>query len=853
MLAALVTSYGQSPREAASALGAIKIRRVENASLVSQQRGPVRWCLLPNGDIMALVPAEDALVRQRRLGALLDTIRFERGTLSGALHTFQYAIDTEAPRATVTRLPTEPTSSSYTPERGYFSAAVTSTGDLATFLDQVDDLTEARVTDGHLTLSGRAGLLHESAARFRLVHAAEVYQADAKWRVPLARINGLVREFNAKYGHYSGTAEEVARIGAEAKRQQALIDGLKRKEAQRPDKRTVCGFSLDTKPEGSANPVYQEARYDCDLSGTEAGMVLFYADLTAKLWALDIGHEFPWTISGFMPQLAIPLSDKERAQIDRDPWTRIWFGPRSDRIHDAGDTLRFAPVSTRVFARSFAAPGSKEGKPNPSSAAFVGWWNAHYDEVARWEPEYGRLNEILKWSVLATWLEDARDQSQLLGFLDEQPVTHNRWFPDWALQQGPRLTFQRWESTKFDPRGSRGRTESLGVLSSDPVVEGNYTRKIVGGVSLAARGDIPKTAPRVSPDKVTRVTGGVEAASAEGSTRFSSTKDKATISDAGGQTHDRLEVSGDQQTVTVNVFLDHSRARGELLREVKRSGVVGDGLLADSVVDSVIRKGDKIYVHVPGGKGYAHPNQKTGSSDSVVLASIGGLDGILRPGETLTIKKGGVTQRGFQGEIHNRGPPATGTAVDLNVEGHRFPVVRDQNGDLHLARDQIPPQVLADPELLGRVVAQAGQPDVVVVPLDRKPEEKKAKAESGDGVLAGNEALSGRLVPLAAPQTGRYLLLYSRLIEDARTGPADPVYYEVPQLPEPDWDQTMWKLYAERTRSDYGRKASVTLPANVTVLPWAIQSDGKTYVRATDAPAGAPFQGRVTIEHLKER
>lgn len=155
---------------------------------------------------------------------------------------------------------------------------------------------------------------------------------------------------------------------------------------------------------------FQAARYDGSLQGTEVGMTLFYTDLLAKLKALDYWNQA--VISGFRALTQVHLSPVYDAELEVLRDTRLWFGPLDQGFQDTGDTLLFARNSTRIYAASSNPfkPG-KEVEPNAESAAFLGWWNDHYEEVAAYEPEYQRLNEIMKWSLLVTWLNKNNSES----------------------------------------------------------------------------------------------------------------------------------------------------------------------------------------------------------------------------------------------------------------------------------------------------------------------------------------------------------------------------------------------------------------------------------------------------------
>lgn len=227
---------------------------------------------------------------------------------------------------------------------------------------------------------------------------------------------------------------------------------------------------------------FQAARYDGDLQGTEVGMVLFYTDLIAKLWAIDYVQSSPShrVIREFVSHPMVRTSLAYAAEAEGLPNARLWFGPATSgyAIADDGDAMYFSRSATRIFSA-----GSNPEKPNEETqtssflAAPIDWWNDHYAEVATFEPEYQRLNEIMKWSALVAWFGDKPD-AQRLAFLQQVPVDHSQVFPDW-VRRHPELRFQQWNEIGFHPAGYKGATtESL------PLLIGPVT---AGGVSLADR------------------------------------------------------------------------------------------------------------------------------------------------------------------------------------------------------------------------------------------------------------------------------------------------------------------------------------------------------------------------------
>lgn len=264
----------------------------------------------------------------------------------------------------------------------------------------------------------------------------------------------------------------------------------------------LLGLAKDASVEGAAvvrrheqeiqeSYSYQAARYDGELQGSEAGMVLFYTDLLAKLWALNYKDSAPaGDVPGFTPIPAMRISTAFKRELEELSHTRLWFGTQDKgfQVADGGQSLLLGRVATRVYAASSNPfnPGA-ETEPNAQSAAFLGWWDDHYEEIARFEPEYERLNEIMKWSLVVTWLNQ-KEQGGRLGFLQDERVGHDNWFPDWVTRHHE-LRYQHWADIAFNPRGSDGAaTETLPRLSSDPYRLFGLEGTLSGGVSLADEG-----------------------------------------------------------------------------------------------------------------------------------------------------------------------------------------------------------------------------------------------------------------------------------------------------------------------------------------------------------------------------
>jgi hypothetical protein len=235
---------------------------------------------------------------------------------------------------------------------------------------------------------------------------------------------------------------------------------------------------------------FQHARYDGKLKGTEVGMVLFYTDLLAKLWAIDYMKSAPSRqIADFKPLTGGQTAEFYRKNLSDVSDTRLWFGPRDKGFQFAGalsNSVYFGRNATRVYSASSNPfePGV-EVEANVASGAFLNWWDAHYLEVAEYEQEYQRLNEIMKWSVVIGWLSNS-DHLSMLGFLKDQTVFRGNTFPEWVRAKQD-LRFQKWNDVGFLPAGYKGsETEALPLLSTK-YQEFGQSMVLRGGVSLGGK------------------------------------------------------------------------------------------------------------------------------------------------------------------------------------------------------------------------------------------------------------------------------------------------------------------------------------------------------------------------------
>ena len=318
---------------------------------------------------------------------------------------------------------------------------------------------------------------------------------------------------------------------------------------------------------------YQTARYDGRMKGTSAAMILFYTDLTAKLWALDYNGMAPKDgIAGFeiLAGIKVPkLYWKDFARLSK---TRLWFGLRSESFDINGGDIFFEPVSARVYAASSDPlyPG-KESKPNYQSGEFLGWWDAHYAPVADYEPYYYKLNELLKWSCVMMVLKE--NKSHCLDFLGDAPVTRTLDFEAWYRDNGQlksRTTLPFVDRKKFGLS-----VECFKMLQSKGYPLMGTTYFVSGGVSLASKNDI---AAKISKHAAAGRAGGRKTAAG----RTPEHKAKyAKVSAKGGKAAKTAAEEPEK-----NDFGEFSAAAGD--RTIKLSWNRDEGAVLDECVNALV-------------------------------------------------------------------------------------------------------------------------------------------------------------------------------------------------------------------------------------------------------------------------
>jgi hypothetical protein len=323
------------------------------------------------------------------------------------------------------------------------------------------------------TLKGQLKAAKTRLASTQALPGMAVYEESLLMRKPedfRARCEALGKEpYRSRLQKVAMAAQELVK-GAPEKEALAPLRALRNELKGSKDETQlflleVLGFAQEAHGE-------QCARYDGPLGGTRVGMNLFYTDLLAKLWTLDVQRSAPGLrVPGFISKSRLPPTAFREEALALST-TRTWFGPRKEAVTRSEDDteLRFQHVATRVFAAGSDPdrPEYLESAPAEDSRRAVGWWERHYADVADYEQEYHLQNQIMKWSVITGFFR----AKALAPYLEQVSVSRTAQFGKWYEQTRSKLRYL----LPLLVEGEVGQ-ECMDLLSADSGIS--------GGVSLA--------------------------------------------------------------------------------------------------------------------------------------------------------------------------------------------------------------------------------------------------------------------------------------------------------------------------------------------------------------------------------
>jgi hypothetical protein len=521
-LLTVISATGLSAQELNQSLYDMPALRHDSLRRVSDfEYGETRSRVIGDGQVIALIPVSSAEQRADHLAHIADEQRKSTGEIPNTFYVFEYELHPEEDFASITRRQVISGKELFTDEYGYVELLVRNLDDFRHLMASIDDITFARSTDSGLIFGGRKSKSHHYRG-IRVEDIAGVWRSERgltgfgssgfslDTQIDLERVSKLFdKEIAPMLQVYAGLSYADT---------QKLKDALNEIEKNRAtmlqqDKATFLLMSqayfvetLAKLCEGKSDAnkrmelageifwgySFMAATYFGELQGTEVGMALFYTDLLMKLWLFDYMESTPRRIVGFPIKTEMKVSAIYKNELDELPGTRFWLSSldRGFQVGEGGQTLLFARNATGVFARPhdffLGRDKPESSEPDVFSRTFINWWNDHYEEIARYEPEYERLNQIMKWSQVVGWLNSTQ-KGDLLSFLEPVDIVRTNRFTSW-VQQHPELTFKSWDKVKFLEPGHGGTsTEALEILQSKEFPFFGKPISWSGGVSLAGR------------------------------------------------------------------------------------------------------------------------------------------------------------------------------------------------------------------------------------------------------------------------------------------------------------------------------------------------------------------------------
>lgn len=490
------------------------IRDPAFADLVEQPTGPGRG-LFDGTTLHVLVPQDDPH-RSRTIGLLLDEHRVDAGADAVQVQVHRYQVH---PERQAIELFAEPAAATGTirADNGWHEARVDQPRGLADFLAATDHLSRMETRGAEIWVGGwrwpdtpGATVTVEDVSVLQRGYQQTsgplpAFSLDPPAAAPTiddvrATIPGLdpalaerITSGNWAGSGYASAAELAELAKGTLFHNQPPADTLPAQGL--PADRTQL-WALWSLLDG--RPVYSQARYDGGLAGTEVAMTLFYTDLVAKDWTSGVGTGVPSkAVPGFVPETlaATPLSLCPRPGDPPVESGRLWFGQNDTAFTYQGNGVGIGAQATRLFARS-DGPGGGEVEPSYRFGRGLRWWDQHYQEIADYEPQYHRLEQLMRWSGALEWLT-TKGSGELPAVADSEIHSGLR-FADWYAAHGELR--ERAQLTLVTPPSAT--EEAVLPVPSDTTPNCNLFQ-IVGGVSLAdgftRNGDLPSGTTALPP------------------------------------------------------------------------------------------------------------------------------------------------------------------------------------------------------------------------------------------------------------------------------------------------------------------------------------------------------------------
>jgi len=429
-----------------AAFDTLPVRDRGFADLARQPIGPGRALPDGKGVLHLLVPRDDPH-ESRTIGLLLDQYRTDAGADPVQVQLHRYEIRPDSLTIRVTIGEPKPVAE-VRAAHGYVTMRVDQTDGLSAFLAQTRQLSLLEVRGTEVWAGGwnwpdspgatlgladfaaiQRGYLDEEHPGFSLEAGPPETIDDLTEVLPDLSPELIERIWD---DHWDGSAFPSA-DALLTEVDHVLFDGSG-PEPGLPTNRTQL-WTLYELLRGQ--PTYSQAYYYGRLAGTEVGMTLFYTDYVAKQWVNGIGTGVPTeAVGGFIPDPEADIPWSHCGPNDSaDETGRLWFGQNESAFVFGADRISIGSQATRLFARSDARGDASAGTEVEPSYAFgrgLRWWDEHYQAVADYEPQYQRLEQIMRWSGALEWL--VAKTSARIAQPDDSTIRSDLRFEQWYAQ-----------------------------------------------------------------------------------------------------------------------------------------------------------------------------------------------------------------------------------------------------------------------------------------------------------------------------------------------------------------------------------------------------------------------------------
>ncbi|MEY9859669.1 hypothetical protein ABH935_005302 [Catenulispora sp. GAS73] len=418
--------------------------------LADQQVGPGREIADTSGVLHLLVPHGDPH-ENRTVGLLLDQYRTDHGADPELVQIHHYAIDQNAQTVDVVADPVS-TPDQVRTAHGYVGTAITGLGDLSSFLSKTQSLSELSLQNGQVWAYGwswpgvpsvpmtvddvsvlQNGYQAHAAGNglapgFSLDPLSAQSVADVKAMAPSVSSDFATRLLSNNWAGspFASAADAKTQVDDELYNPSADQDAAMAALGLPTDRAQL--WALDAALSGQTT--MSQARYDGGLAGTAVGDSLAYVDYVTKNWVAGVGRGVPTTaVGGFLPDPSAVTPWSECAGPN-DPTTesgRLWFGRNDGAFASTSDHIDVGAQAARLFVRD-DGPNGTEVEPSYAFGRALQWWDVHQQDIEDYEPQYQRLDQIMRWSGALEWLTHQGTALLPTEAQSPAPVSFKDWY-----------------------------------------------------------------------------------------------------------------------------------------------------------------------------------------------------------------------------------------------------------------------------------------------------------------------------------------------------------------------------------------------------------------------------------------